>query len=408
DAKKKAAEDAAAKLKADADAKAKADAEAKKLAAMDAEAKAKAEAEAKKKAAEDAAAKLKADADAKAKADAEAKKLAAMDAEAKAKAEAEAKKKAAEDAAAKLKADADAKAKADAEAKKLAAMDAEAKAKAEAEAKKKAAEEAAAKLKADADAKAKADAEAKKLAAMDADAKAKAEAAAKKKAAEEAAAKLKADAENKKALEGDTKYKSVITRADNAFTKKDWPTAKLLYTEAVGMKPSEVYPKNKLKEVEDAMKVNVVKQNEIDNKTKNTVLPTLGGAEGKYKEAIKTADGLFALKRYRDAKKNYETALTYKGGDTYAKDKLIECEKLLNADAAQVVDDRVKQLISKYGPGITEETISGTGVVILQRVVVKDNMAWVYQKKMFNWGGVSYFRDSSPITESTFEGETKP
>ncbi|MGZ4098804.1 MAG: hypothetical protein ACXVNM_07995, partial [Bacteroidia bacterium] len=124
--------------------------------------------------------------------------------------------------------------------------------------------------------------------------------------------------------------------------------------------------------------------------------------------AIKTANGFFSAKRYRDAKKNYEVALTYKGGDTYAKDKLIECEKLLNSDNSQTLDDRVKQLLAKYSPGITEETITGSGVVILQRVVVKDNMAWVYQKKMFNWGGVSYFRDSSPITESTFEIETKP
>jgi hypothetical protein len=35
-------------------------------------------------------------------------------------------------------------------------------------------------------------------------------------------------------------------------------------------------------------------------------------------------------------------------------------------------------------------------------------MAWVYQKKIFSWGGVSFFRDSTPITELIFEQETKP
>ena len=67
-----------------------------------------------------------------------------------------------------------------------------------------------------------------------------------------------------------------------------------------------------------------------------------------------------------------------------------------------------KQLLAKYSLGVTEETINGNGVVIIQRVVIKSQMGWVYQKKIFSWGGVSYFRDSNPITESTFELETKP
>jgi hypothetical protein len=85
----------------------------------------------------------------------------------------------------------------------------------------------------------------------------------------------------------------------------------------------------------------------------------------------------------------------------------VECEKRINSDQNQGVD-RVKQLLAKYSPGVTEETISGTGVVIIQRVVVKEQMAWVYQKKIFSWGGISYFRDQNPITESTWELETKP
>ncbi len=72
------------------------------------------------------------------------------------------------------------------------------------------------------------------------------------------------------------------------------------------------------------------------------------------------------------------------------------------------VDAKTKALLAKYPPGVTEETINGTGVVIIQRVVVKETAAYVYQKKIFSWGGISYFRDATPVTESTFEQETKP
>lgn len=461
DAEAKAKAEAEAKAKAEADAKAKAEAEAK--AKADAEAKAKAEAEAKAKA--DAEAKAKADAEAKAKAEAElnAKYTAAIkkgddaykikdwsnakagyneaislkanekypkdqliaiekleaadakakaDAEAKAKADAEAKAKA--DAEAKAKADAEAKAKANAEAK--AKADAEAKLKAEAEAKAKA--EAEAKAKADAEAKAKADAEAKAKA--DAEAKLKAEAEAKAKADAEAKAKLEAEiaakakaeidaANKKKADELEVKYKLLVANANKTLGEKKYDEARAMYVDALGIKPNEAFPKQKIDEI-DKIKADLVKQQEIKDKKNNTILPTLGkkevDAELKYKESIKIADGHFDKKNYADAKKYYQEALTYKGGDAYAKVRMIECEKLLNADNAQVRNQRKKELLAKYKPGVTEETISGNNVVILQRVLVKDGDVWVYQKKMFNWGGISFFRDETPITESIFEQET--
>jgi hypothetical protein len=113
------------------------------------------------------------------------------------------------------------------------------------------------------------------------------------------------------------------------------------------------------------------------------------------------------LKKYQDAKKYYQEALVQKGGDAYAKIRLLECEKLINSDYNQQYNERKKELLLKYKQGITEETITGNGVVILQRVLVKDNEVWVYQKKMFSWGGISFFRDMQPITESIFEQETK-
>jgi len=83
---------------------------------------------------------------------------------------------------------------------------------------------------------------------------------------------------------------------------------------------------------------------------------------------------------------------------------------ILVTDALKInqnTNERIVALLIKYKPGVTEEIIQGNGVIIIQRVVVRNEMAWVYQKKIFSWGGVACFRDGQSIHESTFELETK-
>jgi hypothetical protein len=450
DAEAQAKADAAAKAKAkaEADAKAKAEADAKAKAAAEAAAKAAAE-----KAAADKLAKEKADAEAAAKAKAEkeladklAKEKAAADAAAKAAADKAAAdklaaEKAAAEAAAKAKAekdkkDAEAKTKADAEAaaKKAADELAAAKAKADkdlavkaakdkADAEAKAAAEAAAKAKAE---KELADKVAKDKAAAEAKAKAEADAAAKKAADELAAAKAKGDkeladklakekaaADAKAKAEADAAAKKAADELAAAKAKGDKELADKLAKEKAAAEAKAKADKeaaDKLAKEKAAADAKADKEaadklaKEKAAKTNTVVTPPV---DTKYADAIKSADGFFTSKDFENAKKHYEEALTHKGGDVYAKVRLVECEKRINSDQNQGVD-RVKQLLAKYSPGVTEETISGTGVVIIQRVVVKEQMAWVYQKKIFSWGGISYFRDQNPITESTWELETKP
>ena len=82
----------------------------------------------------------------------------------------------------------------------------------------------------------------------------------------------------------------------------------------------------------------------------------------------------------------------------------------LAVDALQIISNKnehLAALLIKYKNGVTEEILIGKNLIIIQRVVVRDAMAWVYQKKIFNWGGVAFFRDGVAITEGIFEMETK-
>lgn len=72
----------------------------------------------------------------------------------------------------------------------------------------------------------------------------------------------------------------------------------------------------------------------------------------------------------------------------------------------KIIDKKINDLVSKYKQGVTEERQDGESIVIIKRVVVRDQEAWVYEKKIFNWGGVSYFRDKQRITASTYNIET--
>ncbi len=143
-------------------------------------------------------------------------------------------------------------------------------------------------------------------------------------------------------------------------------------------------------------------------KSSNTIAPVIGFDP--YKNAITNGDKYFKTKRYLDAKKAYQEALINKANDTYAKNKLLELEKILNSDLANLteIDAKMKSLMAKYPLGVTEETIEGPGVTVIQRVVVTKYSAYVYQKKMFSWGGITFLRDATPITEPIFEQETKP
>ncbi len=227
--------------------------------------------------------------------------------------------------------------------------------------------------------------------------------------AEEAADKLKNANDAKAKAELEAKYLAAIKKGDDAFAKKDWLNAKSAYTEALVYKSGEQYPKDKIAAIDKAMADEIAVKTKTVAETK-TVATTGNDNERKYQDAVKRGDSDFSVKKYKDAKADFEEALVYKPGDVYAKDKLIDIEKLMKSDntTAANVDERIKALLAKYPPGVTEETINGPGVVIIQRVVVKENNAWVYQKKIFNWGGIAYFRDNSPITELIFEHETKP
>ena len=273
----------------------------------------------------------------------------------------------------------------------------------------------------------------KKAADADAKAKAEADAVAKKKAEE--------DAKNKSTAEIETKYKAAIARGDGGFKKKDWDNARAAYVEALTYKAKEQYPKDQIMLIDDAKQdeINAKKKAETDaaakakadadaivakakadaeakrkadeekGKAKNTVRQPLGGGNDvQYRAAIVRGDNNMKFKQYKDAVSAYTEALGYKSNDAIAASKLADAQKNLTIDTTTLeAKKEVNSLALKYSQGVTEETSTDKGVVIIKRIVVKGGDAWVYTKKIFNWGGVQWYKDDVAISQSAWENDTK-
>jgi tetratricopeptide (TPR) repeat protein len=108
----------------------------------------------------------------------------------------------------------------------------------------------------------------------------------------------------------DNQYNQVITQADAQFNAQVWEQAKGLYQQASGIKPTEVYPKQRIVE--------------IDN-----MLGKIASDNQKYQQAISAGDGLFNQKKYMEALTSFNLAATIKPNEVYPKNKITEINALI-------------------------------------------------------------------------------
>jgi hypothetical protein len=134
--------------------------------------------------------------------------------------------------------------------------------------------------------------------------------------------KLAADAANLAASQKDEKYNRAIKLGDKALTDKNFDIAKAQYNEAINVKPSEQYPKEKLAEINALI-------------AKNAAGLAASQKEEKYKKAIELGDKAFTAKNLETAKTKFEEAITVKPTEQYPKDKLAEIEIILAKRTAE-------------------------------------------------------------------------
>ncbi len=171
----------------------------------------------------------------------------------------------------------------------------------------------------------------------------------------ELAAKDKAEKDKQAAEKAlNEKYAAAISKADAAFTTKNYAGAKTLYTEASGIKPTEQYPKDKIKEIDKLLADIATKDAaEKDRLAKEKEL------NEKYLAALAKGDKALTAKTYEVAKSAYNEALSLKPNEQLPKDKIAAIDKLLaelaSKDAAEKERQaKEKELTEKYNAAISK------------------------------------------------------
>ncbi len=107
-------------------------------------------------------------------------------------------------------------------------------------------------------------------------------------------------------------YDKLIANADKKFDSKEYIEAKPVYTEALTILPDEKYPKTKLAEIDLKLKA-LMTADEL-RKTK----------EREYNNYVSAGDSLFQMAEYSASKAQFESALTVKPKEKYPRTKIQE------------------------------------------------------------------------------------
>lgn len=169
----------------------------------------------------------------------------------------------------------------------------------------------------------------------------------------DAAAKDKAEKERleREAAEREQRYKDLIASADRAFGSKDYNGAKTGYTDALGVKPGEKHPTDRLVEIEKLL-AELAAQADADRlkaeqdaaerarleEERRRKDADAAAIEAQYREAVTKGDLAFGAENFDAARGHYTEALAIKSEEKYPKERIEAIEKLL-ADRLKAAGD---------------------------------------------------------------------
>ena len=154
-------------------------------------------------------------------------------------------------------------------------------------------------------------------------------------------------------------YLAAVETADNALQANKLDEAKTAYEEASKIKPEEEYPKNKIKEIDQAIAQKEAKEQE-------------------YQAKIKEADQAFGDQQLEAAKTAYQAASAIKPTETYPQEKISEIDGLLAEQAKQ--EEAYQAAIAKGDQALSAEDYEAAKAGYQEALSIKADESYPQEK----------------------------
>jgi len=161
-------------------------------------------------------------------------------------------------------------------------------------------------------------------------------------------------------------YTNAIAKADKAYDTSDWVSAKTGYTEALGVKPNELYPANRLKEVNQ--KIADANLAAISNSAANKA----------YAEVMEKAEKSLKDDQLSSAKMQFQMAQSIKPDEKLPAQRIKEIDVLIDqrnkdrlASAQREIDEKYRQALSVADNSYRDKTYSIAKLQYQQASLIK-------------------------------------
>lgn len=131
--------------------------------------------------------------------------------------------------------------------------------------------------------------------------------------------------------EEDKNYEKILTAGQKAMDEKNWTKAKELYSRALTFRPTDIVPKNKLKEIDDLIKAE-------ENAKKGTA-----DKENAYRNKLSEAESAVKVKDYDKAIRLFEEAKTLKPTDPVPPKRIEEVKALRDKESSSAQNEKLYQ-----------------------------------------------------------------